>query len=121
MSETERNRKNVLDLIEHLTTGRLLDGFEKYYCETCVMSENGIPEQTRTGKAANREYETYFANNAEWHDVKVGPVLADGSYTAYEMFMDFTLNGQRISRTQMAVQEWNTDGQIAKETFFYPG
>lgn len=121
MSTTDRNRQNVLDLIEHITTGKLLDGFEKHYCETCVMSENGIPDQTRTGKDVNREYETYFANNAEFHDVKVGPVIADGNVTAYEMSMDFTMGGNRMQRTQWAVQEWNDEGQIAKETFYYNG
>ena len=119
MSNTERNRANVLDLIEHLTTGRLLAGFEKYYSETCVMSENGNPDATRHGKAVNREYETYFANNSEWHGVKLGPVLADGSHTAYEMWMDFTIGGNRVTRTQLAVQEWDEAGQIVKETFFY--
>jgi hypothetical protein len=119
MSNTERNRANVLDLIEHLTTGRLLDGFEKHYCDACVMSENGDPEQTRHGKEANRQYETYFANNSEWHGVKLGPIVADGNTTAYEMWMDFSLAGDRITRTQWAVQEWNDAGQIVKETFFY--
>jgi hypothetical protein len=119
MSNTARNRANLLDLIEHLTTGRLLEGFEKHYAHDCTMSENGDPEQTRKGKDANREYETYFANHAEWHDVALGPVIADGDTTAYEMFMDFSMQGSRITRKQWAVQEWNADGHIVNETFFY--
>jgi hypothetical protein len=119
VSNTDRNRQSVHDLIEHLITGRLLDGFERYYAEGCVLSENGDPAQTRHGKATNREYETYFANHAEWHGVRVGPVIADGDVTAYEMWMDFTINGQRVTRTQWAVQQWDADGQIEKETFFY--
>lgn len=119
MTTTDRNRTAVLDLIEHLTTGRLLDGFEKHYCETCVLSENGDPEQTRHGKEANRAYETYFAENAEWHGVELGPVLADGDHTAYRMDMDFTIDGQRVQRRQWAVQRWNDAGQIVEETFHY--
>lgn len=119
MSNTDRNRQNILDLIEHITSGKLLDGFEKHYCETCVMSENGDPEQTRVGKAVNRQYETYFVENAEFHDVQLGPVIADGDTTAYEMTLEFTMGGNRIKRTQWAVQEWNQEGQITKETFFY--
>jgi hypothetical protein len=113
------NRTRILDVIEHITTGRLLEGFEKHYCETCVLSENGDPEQTRRGKEANRQYEKYFVDNAEFHGVEVGPVIADGDRTAYEMTMDFTLGGERIKRTQWAVQQWNDHGQIEKETFFY--
>ncbi len=37
------------------------------------------------------------------------------------MFLDFELGGERIQRTQWAVQEWNDDGQIARETFYYKG
>ena len=114
------NKARVLDLIEGITTGRLLEKFEQYYGEDVVMSENGDPEQTRVGKAVNRDYETYFATNAEFHGVEVGPVLGDGDHTAYEMTMDFSLGGQRINRTQWAVQQWR-DGQIVRETFFYKG
>lgn len=115
------NRANVLAVIEGITTGKLLEGFEKYYAEEVIMSENGDPEQTRTGKAANREYEQYFVANAEFHGVSVGPVIADGKHTAYEMSMDFSFGGQRMQRTQWAVQEWNDAGQIVNETFYYKG
>ena len=115
------DRASLLNLIEGLTTGRLLEVFEKHYADDVVMSENGLDEQTRKGKDVNREYETYFANNAEWHGVKLGPVVADGHHTAYEMWMDFTINGQRVTRTQWAVQTWNDAGQIARETFYYAG
>ncbi len=83
MSTTEQTRARVHDLIEHITTGKLLQGFEKHYCETCVLSENGDPAQTREGKEANRQYETYFVENASFHDVRVGPVIADGNRSAY--------------------------------------
>ena len=112
------NKARVLDLIEGITTGKLLEKFEHYYAEGVVMSENGDPAQTRVGKDANRQYETYFVENSEWFGVKVGPVLADGDTTAYEMWMDFAIGGQRMTRTQWAVQQWR-DGQIVRETFFY--
>lgn len=115
----QNNRQRVEDLIKHITTGKLLDGFEKYYAEDVVMSENADPEQTREGKQANREYEQYFVNNATFHDVKVGPILADGDRTAYEMYMDISMNGDRMQRTQLAVQKWNDQGQITEETFYY--
>lgn len=112
------NKERVLDLIDGITSGKLLEKFEQYYAENVVMSENKDPEQTREGKVANREYETWFVNNSTWHGVEVGPVLADGDHTAYEMTMDATVGGQRIQRTQWAVQQWK-DGQIVRETFYY--
>jgi hypothetical protein len=119
MSSTDRNRTNIQAVIENICTGKLLEGFEKYYTENCVLSENDDPTQTREGKDANRQYETYFVNNAEFHGVDVGPVIADGNHTAYQMAMDFTMGGQRMQRTQWAVQTWNDDGQITRETFYY--
>jgi hypothetical protein len=118
MSTTETNRANLLSLIEGLTTGRLMEVFEKFYADDVVMSENGEEDPARVGKEANRGYEAYFAANAEWHGVKLGPVLADGDTSAYEMWMDFTINGMHVVRTQWAVQTWK-NGQIVREVFYY--
>lgn len=118
MSLTDTNRKNLLDVIEHITTGRLMAGFEKYYAENIVMSENGADDPARHGKEKNRAYEQYFVDNATFHDARIGPVIADGAHTAYEMYMDVTFGGNRFQRTQWSVQEWK-DGQIVRETFFY--
>ncbi|MFT4623509.1 MAG: hypothetical protein ACI8PZ_002165 [Myxococcota bacterium] len=121
MSNTDRNRTNIKAVIHNICTGKLLEGFEQYYADDCVMSENDDPTQTREGKEANRQYETYFVQNAEFHGVEVGPVIADGDTTAYQMAMDFTMGGQRMQRSQWAVQTWNADGQISKEVFHYKG
>lgn len=112
------NKSRVKDLIEGISSGALLEKFEKYYAEDVVMSENGDPEQTRVGKTKNREYENYFVNNATFHGVEVGPVLGDGDHTAYEMTLDFEMGGERMKRTQVAMQQWR-DGQIVHETFYY--
>lgn len=115
---TETNRKNIQAVIEGITSGKLLEGFETYYAEDVVMTENGDPEQTRTGKPVCRDYEKAFVANAEFHDVRVGDIVADGDRTGYEMYMDATVFGTRIQRTQWAHQVWK-DGQIVKEIFYY--
>jgi hypothetical protein len=120
MSETERNRGNLMQLLEGLGSGRLMEVFEKFYADDVVMMENAEPDPGRTNKADNRKYEQYFADNAQWHGAKVGAVLADGPHTAYEMWMDFTINGQRRTTTQVALQTWR-DGKIVKEVFYYKG
>ena len=114
------NRANLNDLINGILTGKLLEKFELYYADDCVMSENGDEAQTRVGKEANRAYETYFVNNATFHDARLGPVLVDGDHSAYEMYMDISMGGQRMQRTQVALQTWK-DGKIAKEVFYYKG
>jgi hypothetical protein len=118
MSETEQNRSNLMELLDGLGSGRLMQVFEKFYADDVVMMENAQPDPARVGKENNRKAEQYFAENAQWHGAKVGPVLADGPHTAYEMWMDFTINGERHTTTQVALQTWK-DGKIIKEVFYY--
>ena len=118
MSTTDTNRKHLLALIEGLTTGRLMEVFEAYYADDVVMSENGVDDPARHGKDKNRGYEQYFAANAQWHGVKVGPVIVDGDHSTYQMWMDFTFHGQRVVREQLALQTWK-DGKIVREVFYY--
>jgi hypothetical protein len=115
---TEQNRKNLMELLDGLSTGRLMEVFDKFYADDVVMMENAVPDEGRVGKEKNRAYEQYFADNAQWHGAKLGPVLVDGDHSAYEMWMDLTFMGQRMQRTQVAVQSWS-NGKIVKEVFFY--
>lgn len=118
MSITDTNRANLNDLLQKIQTGQLMAGFEQYYSDDVVMSENGAEDPSRVGKEANRGYEQYFVDHSEWFGVRVDAVLADGDTTAYQMWMDFAMDGQRMQRSQFAVQEWQ-DGKIVKETFHY--
>lgn len=120
MSENEKNRAAIYDLIEGITSGRLLESFDRHYGDDVVMRENGADDPGRVGKAKNRAYEEYFVANSEWFGVKVGPVIADGDRTAYQMWMDLAFQGQRMQRTQWAVQTWK-DGKIVEESFWYQG
>ncbi|MEQ1505053.1 MAG: nuclear transport factor 2 family protein [Myxococcota bacterium] len=117
---SDQNKKNLMELLDGLGSGRLMEVFDKFYADDVVMMENNEPDPNRVGKAKNRAYEQYFADNAQWHGAKLGPVLADGEFTAYEMWMDLTFMGQRMQRTQFAVQTWK-DGKIVKEVFYYKG
>ncbi len=114
------NKARLLDLIEGITTGRLLEAFDQHYADDVVMSENGEEDPNRVGKAKNRAYEEYFVANSEWFGARIGPVLGDGDHTAYEMWMDLAFQGHRMQRTQWAVQTWR-DGQIVREVFYYKG
>jgi hypothetical protein len=113
-------RAKITHHLELMSQGRMLEGFELYYHPQVVMSENAVPDDKRIGKEANRQHETWFANNAEWHGAKVGRIIVDedNNTSAYEMWLDMTVGGQRVTHTQTAVQTWK-DGQIIDETFYY--
>jgi hypothetical protein len=117
-AKTAANRASLLALVEGITTGKLLDAFDRYYHDDVVMQENAEEDPKRIGKAANRAAEEYFVQNAEFHGVKLGAVIVDGDHSAYEMWMDFSMGGNRITHTQVAVQTWK-DGRIVKEVFYY--
>ncbi len=120
MTTTETHRAALHDLIDGICTGRLLEVFDKCYADDVVMSENNDPEQTRTGKPTCRAYEEVFVQNATFHGVEVGPVIADGDTTTYRMWMDMSFGEHRVQRDQFAMQTWK-DGRIVKEVFYYKG
>ncbi|KAM9955575.1 hypothetical protein ACTFIW_007505 [Dictyostelium discoideum] len=109
-------RENLLDIIKSIQENRILEAFEKYYDDSVVMYEKG-DSTNRVGKEANRKAEESFVNNATIHEAKVIKILVDGNNTAYEMFMDFTYGGNKVAKTQWALQEWK-DGKIVKEEFY---
>jgi hypothetical protein len=100
--------------------GQILDAFEKFYHEDCVMIEpNGNP---RVGKAANREHEKNFVGGiAEMHGGGVGAITSDetNGVTMVESWMDVTFkDGNRMKMEQVARQKWDGD-QIKEERFYY--
>ncbi len=50
--------EKATDLNQLINSGKLMEGFEKYYDQNVVMQEIG--EEPRTGKDKNREYEIKF-------------------------------------------------------------
>ncbi len=111
-------RANLTDLLDGIGSGRLLEAFDRHYHDDVVMKENDEHDPKRVGKAANRAIEEMVVANSEWHGAKVGAILVDGDESAYEMWMDATMFGTRIVRTQVARQTWK-DGKIIAEVFYY--
>lgn len=112
-------RKNVEALNQEILNGNILGAFDKYYAENCVMQENA--KEPREGKKANRDYEEQFVNAVEaWHDAKVLSVAADeeNQTAAVEWHMEFTMGGNRVTRRQVAIQQWDGD-KIVQEKFYY--
>lgn len=112
--------KRISEMYQMIGSGQMLDAFEKYYHEDCVMVEaNG---EAREGKAANREFEINWLESVkEMHDGGVGSITAneETGHTTVESWMDITFkDGNRMKMEEVAVQKWKGH-QIIHERFYY--
>lgn len=106
------------DLVHLVTSGKLIDAFEKYYDENVVMQENR--KEPMVGKAANRQREEEFVGSIEAvHSMSAPEVLVDGDQVVIHWLGDVTLKGgYRITMDQLAHQTWK-GGKIVNERFVY--
>lgn len=111
--------ERVSELNSMILQGQILDAFDKFYAENVTMQEN--EEQPTVGKAANRLNEVAFVNNiTEFRGAAVKKVIVSDDITVVEWDFDFTHAEWGVrTYTQVAVQRWNTDGQIVNEKFYY--
>nr|WKN37765.1 nuclear transport factor 2 family protein [Tunicatimonas sp. TK19036] len=113
-------KEKAQDLYNMINTGQLMDAFEKYYHQDCVMVE--ATGDKREGKEANREYEKKFVSSVkEIHGGGVEAITSseEDKVTTVESWMDVTFqDGNRLKLEQVAVQRWDDD-QIVHERFYY--
>lgn len=112
------NREAAKDLVHLVSTGKLLEAFDKYYDEGVVMQENG--KDPMVGKAANRVREEGFVGSVEAvHSVNVPQIVVDGDQVVIHWIMDLTFKGGiRVTMDQLAQQTWS-QGKIVRERFVY--
>jgi ketosteroid isomerase-like protein len=114
-----KNIDRIKDIYQHLTEGKALDAFDKYYADNVVMIEGD--GTTRNGKPACREYEVnFFLGIQEMHGAGVDAFATDGQNTTMvENWMDVTFkDGNRMKLEQIARQKWE-DEKIIEERFYY--
>ncbi len=115
-------KERVGTLNNMIQQGQIMEAFEKFYKEDCVMSDNA--GEKRIGKDANREYEKQFINAVEsWNKAEILSTIIDEEKqtAATEWLFDFKLkDGPQVERTQIALQHWDGD-QIVEEKFYYGG
>jgi len=108
----------LTDLNQLVTSGRLLEAFEKYYHHDVVMQENEL--SPTVSKELNREREIEFKRNiTELRKAEVRGMGSgkDISFVIWEF--DYTHKEWGVKNyTQVSVQYWK-DGQIIREKFFY--
>jgi len=112
------NREAAKDLVHLVTSGKLLEAFDKYYAEGVVMQENR--KDPMVGKAANREREEGFVGSVDSvHSVTVPNIVVDGDQVVIHWIMDLTFKGGiRVTMDQLAQQTWH-EGKIVRERFVY--
>lgn len=111
--------QNAQELYSLIGQGKIMDGFEKFYAENCVIVEpNG---DTRNGKAAQREAIGQWNQMVtEFHGGGVGSITSneEAGVAMIETWTDVTMNGNRVKMEEVAVQKWE-NGQIVHERFYY--
>lgn len=116
-----KNLKNATELYHMINSGKLMDGYEKFYHPDVVMQEVG--EAPRSGKDVNREYEEKFLGMIkEFHGGGVNAITSNETEnkTMVESWMDLTFHNDapRVKIEQVAVQTWEGN-QIIKEVFYH--
>ncbi|KAF2076987.1 hypothetical protein CYY_001696 [Polysphondylium violaceum] len=114
---TNNIKTNLEAIFEGIRQNKIVETFEKYYDEKVVMFEKG-DSTNRVGKEENRVAEQGFQSNATIHELKIIKLLIDGLNSAYESEMTFTYGGNKVTKTQWAIQQWTPNGLIVKEEFF---
>ncbi|MEE8360501.1 MAG: SnoaL-like domain-containing protein [Gemmatimonadales bacterium] len=119
MSTTQLDIRTLdKELNTMILSGQIMEGFEKFYAEDCIMRENS--EEPRVGKDANREIEKAFVDSIEeFHGAELLASAVSGDVSFSEWAMDVTFKGAgRVQMAQAAVRRWK-DGQVAEERFYY--
>lgn len=101
-----------------ILSGQILEAFEQFYGDDCVMQEN--TDEPRVGKDLNREFEKAFLDSIEeFHGAELLGSAVTGDVSFSEWSMDVTFKGSGRSRmAQAAVRRWK-DGKVASERFYY--
>ncbi len=112
--------EKATNLYQLINSGKMIDGFEKYYHQNVVMQEIG--EEPRAGKDKNREYEINFMRMIkEFHGSGVLSITSNEAEhkTMVESWADITFqNDVRVKSQQVAVQTWKED-YIVNEIFYH--
>lgn len=106
------------ELNETILGGGILEAFEKFYAEDCVMQENA--EEPRVGKDVNREFEKAFLDSiAEFHGARLlgSATGKDISFSEWQFDVTFK-EGGRVLMSQATVRRWK-DGKVSSERFYH--
>ena len=110
-------KAKVDEMNQMILNGQLLEAFEKFYHEDCVMMERN--QVLAEGKDANREREKEFLSKVtEFRGAHVHNVAVGDDVTMVEWHFDYDhADWGTMKYDQVAVQKWK-DGHIVHERFY---
>ena len=109
----------IHELLEYVRQGRVMDAMNEFYADEVVMTE---PAYGATqGLAANLEREQKFVDSvSEFKGFETPAIAIDGNTSIYQNVMDWKgTDGKDYHVEQVVVAEWNADGKITHERFYY--
>lgn len=111
-------RSRVSDLLEHISSGKILEAMTEFYHDDAAMQENAKEPCVGLEKNIEREKE-FLSNVKDFKKFEAKAVGVDGDTALIESVMEFTAqDGSEVRLEQVSVQRWR-DGKIAHERFYY--
>jgi hypothetical protein len=110
-------KPQVLDLIELVQNGKMLEAISKYYADDVAMQENTAAPTV--GFAENFARESAFYGSLESVSFRLVSVLIEGDRAAINWIFDYTTgDGQQYRMDEIAIQTWR-NGKIVHERYVY--
>ena len=106
------------ELNQTILAGQIMEAFEKFFAEDCIMQENA--NEPTIGKDANRQRELHFlAAVDQVHGIEMGATAVGDGVSFSEWTFDMTMKGDvRKKLVQTSVRRWR-GGQVVSERFYY--
>jgi ketosteroid isomerase-like protein len=110
-------KPQVLDLIELVQNGKMLEAISKYYADDVAMQENTAAPTV--GFAENFARESAFYGSLKSMSFRLVSVLIEGDRAALNWIFDYTTgDGQQYRMDEIAIQTWR-NGKIVHERYVY--
>jgi ketosteroid isomerase-like protein len=110
-------KPQVLDLINLVENGKMLDAMNRYYAQNVAMQENVSPPTV--GIAENYARESAFYGSLKSLKFTLVSVVVEGDRAVINWIFDYTMaDGKQYRMDEIAVQSWR-DGKIVHERYIY--
>jgi len=109
----------INELLDYIRNGRIMEAMKEFYADGVVMTEPAYGETK--GLAANLEREQKFVDSVKEFKKFESPVVAvNGNSSVYENVMEWVgTDGKDYHVEQVVVAQWDDDGKIVHERFYY--
>ena len=113
-------KRRVDKLNEHIINGDTLTAMELFYADNVIMQEN--EEKPRIGKQEcldneKRNLEKVKKVNSKLLNQAIDP---EKNVVSSEWEIIFTtMTDEKFKLTEVSIQQWDDEGQVVKEKFYY--